>query len=413
MVSQAYGCLSCGVHAEFDADQQKNHYKSDWHRYNLRRKINGLPFISKDLFEAKLSSSIAAAESPKKENFYCSVCHKSFGSKNSHENHLRSTRHLEKIAKQPNTVPLGVQDGNLTLVPDKKDRVDEEFEDVEDADDVESNASWETLSNEDLTDDEIEIWSPRCLFCRWPIPKTVLGVKPKQRKATIGSLLRHMQIHHSFFIPQQENVKDMSGLLCHLSCRVHIRCECLWCRMKFQSTRATQQHMNDTGHTKLMHEIGNDIDVLEEEDEEAEVPRHYRYYDLENMKAPIQPQFTDDGWSISLPSGGSIGHRDFNRYYKQHLRAVPLGIHCPVNIARLGYASSEEKRRAVLDFVSMQQNRTGLVKYKPLPHQIPSVIRSDERAHRKQYFNRMLRLGMNNNRIQHSFKTQCGFGWGE
>ena len=32
-------------------EELKEHYKSDWHRYNLKRKVAGLPVVGNDLFQ--------------------------------------------------------------------------------------------------------------------------------------------------------------------------------------------------------------------------------------------------------------------------------------------------------------------------------------------------------------------------
>ncbi|KAJ1678435.1 pre-60S factor rei1, partial [Spiromyces aspiralis] len=37
-----YTCLTCQI-AFHTAIEQRNHYRTDWHRYNLKRKVAGLP----------------------------------------------------------------------------------------------------------------------------------------------------------------------------------------------------------------------------------------------------------------------------------------------------------------------------------------------------------------------------------
>ena len=39
----------------------KEHYRSDWHRYNLKRKVAGLPVVGKDLFERVMQQAAGAA----------------------------------------------------------------------------------------------------------------------------------------------------------------------------------------------------------------------------------------------------------------------------------------------------------------------------------------------------------------
>ena len=44
-------CLSCGVQFE-SREEQVTHYKLDWHKYNVKRKLEGLPCVGEDDFEA-------------------------------------------------------------------------------------------------------------------------------------------------------------------------------------------------------------------------------------------------------------------------------------------------------------------------------------------------------------------------
>ena len=44
-------CLSCGVQFE-SREEQVAHYKLDWHKYNVKRKLVGLPCVEEDAFEA-------------------------------------------------------------------------------------------------------------------------------------------------------------------------------------------------------------------------------------------------------------------------------------------------------------------------------------------------------------------------
>lgn len=49
-------CLSCGVQLE-SREEQVAHYKLDWHKYNVKRKLAGLPCVEEDAFEAMSGES--------------------------------------------------------------------------------------------------------------------------------------------------------------------------------------------------------------------------------------------------------------------------------------------------------------------------------------------------------------------
>ena len=48
-----FTCITCRV-AFADADLQRAHYKTDWHRYNLKRKVAELPPVTADNFQQRV-----------------------------------------------------------------------------------------------------------------------------------------------------------------------------------------------------------------------------------------------------------------------------------------------------------------------------------------------------------------------
>jgi pre-60S factor REI1 len=81
-----------------DADLQRDHYKSDWHRYNLKRKIVSLPPVTADNFAERVAIQEAQqAEANKDTSQYCSVCKKSFGNDKAFQTHILSKKHLLMI----------------------------------------------------------------------------------------------------------------------------------------------------------------------------------------------------------------------------------------------------------------------------------------------------------------------------
>ena len=61
------GALKQGV--VFDSmDALKSHYKSDWHRYNLKRNVAGLPVVGKDLFDRVMQQAAIQEAAQKKRS---------------------------------------------------------------------------------------------------------------------------------------------------------------------------------------------------------------------------------------------------------------------------------------------------------------------------------------------------------
>ncbi|KGL72339.1 Zinc finger protein 622 [Tinamus guttatus] len=104
-----YTCITCRV-AFKDADVQRAHYKTDWHRYNLKRKVAEMPPVTAENFQERVLAQRAVAEEQNKITAtYCTVCSKRFSTFNAYENHLKSKKHLELEKKAVQAVSKKVK----------------------------------------------------------------------------------------------------------------------------------------------------------------------------------------------------------------------------------------------------------------------------------------------------------------
>ncbi|XP_071348533.1 cytoplasmic 60S subunit biogenesis factor ZNF622 [Trachinotus anak] len=93
----SYTCISCRV-AFADGEVQRAHYKTDWHRYNLKRKVADMPPVTAENFQERVLAQRAAAEQHLSDAAVtegCSVCNKKFSSANAYQNHLQSHKHQQ------------------------------------------------------------------------------------------------------------------------------------------------------------------------------------------------------------------------------------------------------------------------------------------------------------------------------
>ncbi|XP_072179868.1 cytoplasmic 60S subunit biogenesis factor ZNF622-like [Diadema setosum] len=362
MSSATFTCISCRV-AFASADLQRAHYKSDWHRYNLKRKVAELPPVTAAEFKQRvLAQQSKSAEQERDTSKYCSLCGKHFGTENAYTNHLNSKKHKEaeskakasenrdnrdEVAKKnaknrQEQARVDAYEGQKMMKEETDKRKEKRLndnsgssssssskpqkgsetvssrvpatEDMEASD--EEDAEWEDVEGE-------EIPTTDCLFC-------------SHSSSTMENNLSHMTTGHSFFIPNVEYLVDMEGFLTYLGVKVGLDFMCLWCNQKgktFFSLDSVQRHMRDKGHCKLLYEgdaifeysdfydyrksypdfdernggaVGGDVEEEEEEGEEEE------------MEIDSQ-EIHQEGFELVLPSGAKIGHRDFSRYYKQNL----------------------------------------------------------------------------------------------
>ena len=99
MASSAYTCISCRV-AFANADLQRAHYKSDWHRYNLKRKLAEMvPVTAEEFKQRVLDKQAQVKESQQDSATTCKVCSKRFSTANAFTNHMQSKKHKEVEAR--------------------------------------------------------------------------------------------------------------------------------------------------------------------------------------------------------------------------------------------------------------------------------------------------------------------------
>lgn len=227
-------------------DLQRAHYKSDWHRYNLKRKVAELPPVTASEFKQRLlAQQSKTAEEARDTSTRCGVCGKHFGTENAYNNHLQSKKHKEAEAKmkaassaatgdevsiknaknkrdqakvdayegqkmmregaenkkeqkiEDNAAPSSSPSSSLSSSrKGNKPAVPAQADDDEVMEDEEKEAEWEDVEGEEIPPTD-------CLFC-------------SRSLSSIEKNLHHMTVSHSFFLPNVEFIVDMEELLTYL-----------------------------------------------------------------------------------------------------------------------------------------------------------------------------------------------------
>uniref|UniRef100_A0A0A9ZIZ0 Zinc finger protein 622 n=1 Tax=Lygus hesperus TaxID=30085 RepID=A0A0A9ZIZ0_LYGHE len=308
-----FTCISCRV-AFADADIQRQHYKTDWHRYNLKRKVVNLaPVTAEDFSQRVIHQRQKDADDAKDTSTYCKLCKKSFASKKAFENHENSKRHKEllSVLMESSDQPLTLESISEPAQPHSR-RESEKAKGSDDDSDMETDSEVEEVDSDEWEDDDEEIspdnpiLSNNCLFCT-------------HHSATMTKNLRHMSVEHSFFIPDIEFIVDLRGFLLYLGEKVCRTYTCLWCNFsgrEFQSVEAAQKHMRDKGHCKVLNEGASLVEYDQFYNYSSSYPDQEDGMDIdEEIK-----DFSLDGsdFQLTLPSGATIGHRSLMIYYKQN-----------------------------------------------------------------------------------------------
>ncbi|CBI20772.3 unnamed protein product, partial [Vitis vinifera] len=348
-------CNACNKEFIGESDQ-KLHYKSDWHRYNLKRKIAGVPGVTEALYLAR-QSSLAEEKNRLNETpmlYSCSLCGKGYRSSKALGQHLKSRSHILRASQRASH-----QDEETTIIkplthrtankpPPQREPVNEESEDDDDDDDF-----------------EIKLDPTCCFMC-------------DQEQNTIERCIVHMHKQHGFFIPDVEYLKDPKGLLTYLGLKVTRDFMCLYCNdgcHPFNSLEAVRKHMVAKSHCKVHYGDGGD-------DEEAELEEFYdyssSYVDVDEKQLVASGDMNN---TVELGCGGSeliitrrtdggistksLGSREFLRYYRQKPRPSPMnGAAITAALASryrsMGLATVQSREQIVRMKVMKQMNKSGV-----------------------------------------------------
>jgi pre-60S factor REI1 len=165
--------------------------------------------------------------------------------------------------------------------------------------------------------------------------------------------LSHMAKTHSFFIPDLENLSDISGLIQYLGDKISVANVCIHCNGKgkaLHSTEAVQAHMISKSHCKIPFDDEDLQDIAEfyeykvsewqDVDGDVDGDVDMESVDDEFIAASVREEgsvyFTDS--ELVLSNGTKIGHRAFNRYWKQNVRSqapLPGSRYHPEMVSRL------------------------------------------------------------------------------
>ncbi|XP_017289061.1 zinc finger protein 622 [Kryptolebias marmoratus] len=298
----SYTCISCRV-AFADGEVQRAHYKTDWHRYNLKRKVADMPPVTAENFQERVLAQREVAQQQLTDASAiesCSACNKKFSSANAHQNHLQSHKHqqaekqallaaqrkvekmneknlekglgeekedndtrneaLQQALREPRKLPSSQGETKLrTEKPDKPPRVmwlEEQAKRRETEEGAAAEDEWEDVVDEDDDDDmdddeeEEEAMDQEEGDSAAPSdaePSPLPGSIPvtdclfcSHHSKSFLKNVAHMTKVHSFFIPDVEFLIDLKALIRYLGEKVGAGNVCLWCNEKGRSFYSTE-----------------------------------------------------------------------------------------------------------------------------------------------------------------------------
>jgi 5-methylcytosine-specific restriction endonuclease McrA len=78
---------------------------------------------------------------------------------------------------------------------------------------------------------------------------------------SVPEALTYMGNKFAFFIPDNDFVSDLDGILTYLAMKINLGHQCTYCHKTFKSGDSTRKHMVDKGHCKLAFGVGHEDEV--------------------------------------------------------------------------------------------------------------------------------------------------------
>lgn len=312
----SYTCVSCRLSFD-EASGQRDHMKSEWHRYNLKRRVAQLPSIDEDTFNSKIAAMSINDEGsetkPQKKHITKKQAKK---------------LHRESLQKQKEDLLQSSEQTLSTLNESEVDASKEPKEKQIDAADNTATIDEEKLIAEKIAN-KVDIAPTTCLFC------------PEKKKAhflTVDENISHMFKAHGLYIPERTYLVDKEGLLSYLGEKIGFGNVCLVCSYQGRNLEAVREHMHTKRHMKIPYEVEDEkleisdfydftstYDSLpsgskdEEDGEWEDVSGEEDAGDSDDSDFEAPDGIVDLGTELLLPTGAVVGHRSMARYYRQHL----------------------------------------------------------------------------------------------
>lgn len=346
-----FTCNTCGLSFP-TADLQRQHMKTEWHRYNLKRRVAQLPPISAEVFAEKILMQQAQVEDSESKR----------GGKQRKRQVTKKDKRMEEKQKRREALNKAAEshesDDELTDA-DTHSVVSSTFSLGEPVSDAQKHGDFtDTESLPDLSDsetaelhhnstaqDEIDIALNERLRRNKAIPPNVCFMTDKVFD-TVEENATHMLKEFGMFIPEREYLIDLDGLMKYLGEKVGLGNMCLYCGFEARSLEAIRAHMSAKRHIKIPYEkLDDKLEISDFYDftssyskpsaRDADDGEADEWEDLsgdEGAEDDDDDDIPDDYYApvvsetgLELAMGNlRAGHRSLARYYRQNLHSDVL-----------------------------------------------------------------------------------------
>lgn len=348
-----FTCNACVIQFK-SSDLQRYHMKTEWHRYNLKRRVAELPPISADVFAEKLQISERERAENQVDEFGFALLRpvnlpkNDIGAKNLPHRSKGGIR--RKVSNETaKNIDNSVYERNLESAVSPPDISDSEGTNTDFGENTASeygftsDSNWESdseiasVADSERILDSNKVTITDCIYC---------GRQNKE----VNRNINHMFEAHGLYIPERSYLADLSGLLNFLIQEIVTKKLCLCCNFQGSSLESIRDHMLSKRHCKMPYETKEErakfsqfydfssLDESEvnnkESDKSSKKKIHFKEDDEEingdedSSRHQINSNYTiveldDTGLELTLPTGARAGHRIGQRYFRQNLPPSP------------------------------------------------------------------------------------------
>ena len=236
-------------------DEVKDHYKTDVHIFNSKRRAKNLAPVSYEDFNR-------VAENFSKKSTSTTTSSKSIPSPGNSLGNNTAINITPKQLQRTFTSSDQVRQEKIAAMTPSLYRNQDSAIIMADANKTSSSSSPMNIithqeHEDDKNDDDGEEQSVAATETTTAITLPIsssIGIFDNKVFPSMEKCLSHMVLNNGFFVPDSEYIADLEGLLLYLSEKVKVGGTCLYCQRRFQTGRACQDHMLHMSHCKLVYQ---------------------------------------------------------------------------------------------------------------------------------------------------------------
>ena len=373
-----YTCNTCGLSFP-TADLQRLHMKTDWHRYNLKRRVASLPPISSEVFAEKIlqqqaqEAEEAAAQQnggrAKRGTGVRQVTKKDKKREERLQRRLASNHAAEEASEKKRATataagidrpasPSGdsVISSSFSLgepvrsdnssISDNHSEIDSQSEanftelDSETASRADDASTIDGTDNEDEIDRELK----RRLARNRAIPPNCCFITDKEFES-VEANAEHLWKSYGLFIPERNYLTDLTGLMTYLGEKVGLGNMCLYCGFEGRSLESIRAHMLAKSHVKIPYEsIEDKLEISEYYD----FSTSYKSRPRRKAAASATAEDDEDEWEDEDEDGNVVEKEDTagedkeddeEDYYQDEAYIDSTGMELAIGNLRVGHRS--------------------------------------------------------------------------